>query len=741
MAFVLPQFLPKTRAAWLKAAMTTAANWQTSDRTRQQPPRLRSSAVVAICILVGVIALTFVAQSCRTELINMMSAQMQASDILMTRLLNEIEGELDRVERAQLDKSCDASAREELTRQALASTLVREFTFRSDQEPRTCSSFGLRDAEWGAISDPLEGTYFAATQSLVSSIAVIRRRSHGDYVAIVSPRQMFERLPGRLNGQLVKLQSTDGSTLASTGRFDSTGEADAPLESMRHRIRGWPLQLELGYSKTTFFESLRSQWVLFLFIWALTSIIIVMIVNRHLRRRGSRALRLQNALKKRRFAPVMQPILDAQNGHCLGVEVLMRWKHPQRGLIAPAEFIDYAERSGLIVPMSDLIMRQACHQLTDLAMRYPHLYFSFNVTPLQLLTPGFSDSLLRIFNGSPIEPQRVVLELTERDLVDEQIRSELTRMRGLGFRIAIDDFGTGHSSLSLLQDLAVDRLKIDRAFVNSIRGEATSQPVLDAIIALSHRLGLAMIAEGIESPLQADYLRSKGVQAFQGFLYARPMTPQDLEVWLDARDTKVVASAVPPVKTAQAGLTFESLMKALELERPTLEKNRWFRLRRYRSCMLGRELVTFIAKHLGCTREQALLFGQRLVARGLLEHVVEEHDLEDAPFFYRLIPSKAIEDALRNTSFFRTRIGQLSGWLRGPMGVVPGTRCHGFLRYDDAVSGRELVDSLSRAGSITREAAREAGTQMMRAGLIRHVFDETGFVDRPGQYYKLLLDR
>lgn len=739
MAISLPFPLPAWRPAWLlnlRAALPGAAP---DDRTRLQPPRMRLAAALSLSFLLAVLTVLLTALFCLGALRTDLAQRLATNDAIMLRLAQEIQDDLVRLDQGLHERDCDLASRESLTLQAFTSTLVREFMYRGRGQDRLCSSFGLSQPEWMAALAPAQGLQILATQSLTASIIVAMPSSVGEHVAVIPPRQMLDRLPDSPGSHTLRLMTTDGRVLASIGQGAGAEGGLMPDVALRRPIEGWPLQLEMSFGQSALVEAVRAQWLLMVLIWSLGSVLLVGLFNQYWRRQSSRALRLQHALRKRRFAPVMQPIVDARSGACIGVEVLMRWKHPQRGLIAPAEFIGYAERSGLIVPMSDLLMRQACHQAAEIALAHPHLYFSFNVTPGQLLSPGFADSLLQIFDGDPIGPSRVLLELTERDLVDEQIRAELTRLRSKGFRIAIDDFGTGHSSLALLQDLSLDRLKIDRAFVNTISADAAAQPVLDAIIALSHRLGLIMIAEGIETQQQADYLRARGVQTFQGYLFARPLTPPDLSAWLQAADGGR-ANAVAP-DFPQASWNVESLMQALEQARPRLERSRWHRLRHYRDCMLGNELVGWIARHYGCSREQALRMGQRLVSRGLLEHVLEEHDLEDAPYFYRLIPLASVAEALRSTMLDWGRLKQWSAWLQGPLGARPGVRCKGLLRHEEVLSGRELVEALGRAAGMTREAALDAGVQMMRAGLISHVFDDRGFSDHPGQFYLVSFGR
>ena len=631
---------------------------------------------------------------------------------------------------------CDQGFKESLQRAAIASLLVKEFAVHTAGSDQLCASFGLVPALWTTPTQHMSHVLVLPLQRIQSGFVVVKevahRGSRSHFVgAVIDPRQILDRLPLAPPGQFLLIKALDGRVIA--GQSELT--ANSLVSGEPFTVKDWPIRIEARLQTGYFMSSLLAQWPLMLLIWFAGTAAVLLSFNRHYRRISSRSLRLERALKKRRFAPVVQPIVDAKTQACVGVEILMRWKHPLRGLIAPAEFIDYAERSGLIVPMSDLLMRLAHRQLSEIAIAYPHLYFSFNVTPTQLRTPNFAQSLLDIFDGQPIGPSRVLLELTERDLVDDQICIEMARLRAHGFSIAIDDFGTGQSSLAVLQNLVIDKLKIDRAFVSTVSDKADGQPVLDAIVTLAHRLNLTMVAEGIETPAQRDYLSDKGVQSLQGYLFSRPLTPLDFSTWLAQRTHANLNAQDNSVVPIQLRLKVDVVMRALSQARSALEANRWHQFRRYPQCLLGNELVTWMSDHYQCTRAQALVIGQRLVARGLLVHVMEEHDFEDQPFFYRLVPLEATTEISAGRSESAAGPKQWLGWLQGRHGVVAGDRYAGLLKYRDVVSGKEIVDALVRAGGLSHAQASIAGVQMMRAGMVRHTFDERGFVDSDRHHY------
>ncbi|MEZ5738589.1 MAG: EAL domain-containing protein, partial [Burkholderiaceae bacterium] len=258
------------------------------------------------------------------------------------------------------------------------------------------------------------------------------------------------------------------------------------------------------------------------------------VINLTLQDRFSPLRRLRLALAAAQFEPVVQPIVAADTGHCLGGEILMRWRHPSRGLLLPADFLPIAEQSGLIGPMTWQIVVAARAAISRALDVDPTLVFSFNFPASMILDPDFEDRLQQHLGDSNIAPCNLAIELLERDVVEQRTREVMEKLRAVGYRVSIDDFGTGQSGLSVLSKIPFDTLKIDREFVRSIDEESVNRPVLLAIIELARTAGARAIAEGVETPAQHGYLLAQGVQALQGFLIARPMPMNDFALWLAA---------------------------------------------------------------------------------------------------------------------------------------------------------------------------------------------------------------
>jgi EAL domain-containing protein (putative c-di-GMP-specific phosphodiesterase class I) len=210
----------------------------------------------------------------------------------------------------------------------------------------------------------------------------------------------------------------------------------------------------------------------------------------------------------------------AEGAAIIGVEALLRWDHPSRGPIPPGTFVPVAEEAGLMPQLGEFVLRRA---IAD-AERWPDLYVSVNVSPVQLRDRAFVGLVSAVLQESGFDPSRLVLEMTESVLVEnpDEITARLQELRGLAVRLALDDFGSGYSSLSYLQKLPFDKLKIDRSFVLALESSANGGIIIQAIVALGRALGMAVVIEGVETDAQRVLLRLAGCSEMQGYLFARP---------------------------------------------------------------------------------------------------------------------------------------------------------------------------------------------------------------------------
>ncbi|UZE20297.1 EAL domain-containing protein [Pseudomonas sp. B21-054] len=248
------------------------------------------------------------------------------------------------------------------------------------------------------------------------------------------------------------------------------------------------------------------------------------------KRASSPSRELQRALEAGEFVPYLQPVVHGDSKRWAGVEVLMRWNHPTEGLVRPDLFIPFAEHSGLIVPMTRALMQQTMHLLAPLTpLLEAPFHVGINITARHCQDLALVNDCRAFLDAFPAGTIALVLELTERELIEPTpITHQLfEQLRELGVMIAIDDFGTGHSSLGYLRQFNVDFLKIDQSFVAMIGADALSRHILDSIIELSGKLDLGIVAEGVETLEQSDYLAAHGVNFLQGYLFGRPVSGQD----------------------------------------------------------------------------------------------------------------------------------------------------------------------------------------------------------------------
>ena len=234
---------------------------------------------------------------------------------------------------------------------------------------------------------------------------------------------------------------------------------------------------------------------------------------------------LRRALEHGELCLHYQPIVDARNGRVTSAEALVRWADPQRGLVSPMEFIPIAEETGLIVPVGDWVLRQACAQVRawrDLGLG--EIAVAVNLSARQFAAPSLEESVVQALQASGCPGALLQLEITESSIMDqvEPTIDTMRRLAALGVHLTIDDFGTGYSSLSQLKRLPVSTLKIDRAFLRDVRKDAADDVFVDAILALARKLGLRTVAEGVETQAQRDFLEARGCDEYQGFLISRP---------------------------------------------------------------------------------------------------------------------------------------------------------------------------------------------------------------------------
>ncbi len=249
---------------------------------------------------------------------------------------------------------------------------------------------------------------------------------------------------------------------------------------------------------------------------------------------------LRRAVEAEEFMVHYQPIIDlrSEEKYVWGMEALVRWQHPQRGLLYPQEFVPAAEESGLVVPMGEKVLEKACEHAREWQERYPHIQpwvISVNLSAKQLERPDLARTVEGILRETGLEAGSLSLDITETIYVKarEGNTAALDELKKLGVRFSIDDFGTGYSSLSYLKSLPADALKIDKSFIWVFGEDVEDTVIVQTIVDLAHTFGMEVIAEGVETEEQAVQLMEMACDLGQGYYFARPLPPETMSKFLD----------------------------------------------------------------------------------------------------------------------------------------------------------------------------------------------------------------
>jgi diguanylate cyclase (GGDEF)-like protein len=243
---------------------------------------------------------------------------------------------------------------------------------------------------------------------------------------------------------------------------------------------------------------------------------------------------LRNAVSSGEFALHFQPQIDLQTGATVGAEALLRWQHGRRGLVGPGSFVPAAEENGLMVPIGTWVLQQALLQWRPLLEANPSVHLGVNVSARQFGDPDFYERLSEAVEAAKVAPERIVIEITETVAMSDpaSTRSTLLRCKERGLLVALDDFGTLYSSLAYLKTLPIDIIKIDKSFVDGLPHDRFDAAIVHAVISLANALGCSIVAEGVETQAQADWLAAAGCQSAQGFLYSKGLPYDDFVSWL-----------------------------------------------------------------------------------------------------------------------------------------------------------------------------------------------------------------
>jgi EAL domain-containing protein (putative c-di-GMP-specific phosphodiesterase class I) len=258
-------------------------------------------------------------------------------------------------------------------------------------------------------------------------------------------------------------------------------------------------------------------------------------------------------VERNEFVLHYQPKLDLRTGAIAGVEALVRWKHPDWGMVSPAQFIPLAEETGLIVQIGEWVLKTACEQSRQWRDQgIPGVRVAVNLSARQFAQKSLLQDVARIIAESGLTPESLELEITESMVMQnaEHATETLQKLKAMGVSLAIDDFGTGYSSLAYLKRFPIDCIKIDRSFIKDIPVDADDMAITKGVIALGHSLRLKVVAEGVETAEQRDFLQANDCDEFQGFLFSKPLAAEEVTALLKNHSRKPNLTVVEPRKRA-----------------------------------------------------------------------------------------------------------------------------------------------------------------------------------------------
>lgn len=413
-----------------------------------------------------------------------------------------------------------------------ASLNLKQFLVENADSVQYCDAYG-RIVSYSPLSSSLPVPGLTETISIVkfSGMDMPALKIEQDFnqtrrISVFTPilgqseSSLEESLPG---ASTLRVSLTNGSDIFTVG--DSAGfdrrENNAGYISAQSYAGQFPIKVEYALP----FAVARAHYAdldsVFTVLACIASGSFLLFSLSYVRRSRVPAFDLERAIGRNEIKPYYQPVINLRTGELMGCEVLCRWEKRNGEIIQPGAFIDYAEITGLAIPMTLSLMQQVRKDLGELCKTMPRMKISINLFEGHFRDGGIVDDIQAIFEGSPIGYRQLVFEITERRPLNAMAtKSVIAGLHALGARLAMDDAGTGHSNLAYIATLGVDIIKIDRIFVDMIKAGVTQVPVLDGLIAMAKDLDCEIVAEGVETEEQAIYLRSRGVTQAQGYIFA-----------------------------------------------------------------------------------------------------------------------------------------------------------------------------------------------------------------------------
>ncbi len=472
--------------------------------------------------------------------------------------IGQVIAALETVATAEL-ASCAEAELDALRRAVMTTTPIKELSVVNADGTVRCQHLGLATQSWPLsreLSTADAGVFIAVVRPLDLRGRALRVtwRRPGETLALVAfvPSDMFlpdaSASPAASEPE-VRLTLNEGSLIAAPANAqDPVARSDVAF-AQRQSTR-FPLMATASVARSAIVAEhgdLITVGALGSGILAL--MILALAILAPWRARGDPVAEMERAIAAGEFVPYYQPIMDIRSGRMVGAEVLIRWRKAD-GIQSPATFIPLAESSGLIVAMTRMLMAAARDETAAALALRPRFKLGFNLTARHFGDEVIVDDVRRIFADSPIRLSQIVLEVTERQPLEDLIaaRRVIASLQGLGCRIAIDDVGTGHGGLSYMLKLGVDFIKVDKMFVDAIGTERYSTTIIETLVALAKTMRMGIMAEGVETFEQVTYLRNHGIHVAQGYAFAPPLPGASFLQLLDAADPTAAAKSAGAIQ-------------------------------------------------------------------------------------------------------------------------------------------------------------------------------------------------
>jgi sensor c-di-GMP phosphodiesterase-like protein len=472
-------------------------------------------------------------------------------------------------------RACAGSDRDAMNEMSFRIVPVKEVSI-VDSDGRTiCTNLALPSVQRQVVSSPIESTHSEVVIEIIrlgegteNGLRIRRSIADGAWLAALIPSDLLiPRISP--NGGPVAVTATlcalDGTIIGerSVPHPDSTGPPS--LLTTRSRSEHFGIVVSTSIPRARVLASHADLMTMATVgTGSAATLMLALVVLGSRRSRANPADEMAHAIDKGEFIPYYQPIVDLKTARVVSAEVLIRWRKPNGELVAPAQFIPLAEASGLIVPLTRVLMRRVCAEAGGTIGARPHFKIGFNLSARHFVDEAIVKDVKAIFGRSPIALHQLLLEVTERQPLENLTlaRRVIAALQGLGVHIGLDDVGTGHSGLSYILKLGIDFIKIDKLFVDSIDTERYSTTIIETLVGLGRDMRMDIIAEGVETFEQVQQLRARGIRKAQGYVFAPPLPGPSFLKLLEAADPKPARNVAANAKRGA-----ESLMPQAALAR------------------------------------------------------------------------------------------------------------------------------------------------------------------------------